>query len=208
MIYIDFRKQIVLNETRDKLRETNQKIVDMEEAIIQLKEDLIQERADARMEKKRLKKAVYDTTLKTREQKDSNIAKKKEVDEIHVHVIESETELNKIRKIIRRLESSKQRLENQERALVTQLKKETKQNQELRLVGVEIAREIEEEEVAFRTKEQGLAEKITNLDALLKEEEARNAILQTKRDGLQQDLNGKLKISQQDDRRVKEANAE
>ena len=53
-----FRKQIVLNETRDKLRETNQKIVDMEEGILQLKEDLIQERADARMEKKRLKKAV------------------------------------------------------------------------------------------------------------------------------------------------------
>ncbi|KAK2160842.1 hypothetical protein LSH36_126g00029 [Paralvinella palmiformis] len=51
-------KQIVLNETRDKLRETNHKIVDLEEGIIQLKEDLIQERADARMEKKRLKKAV------------------------------------------------------------------------------------------------------------------------------------------------------
>ena len=33
-------------------------IVDLEEGIIQLKEDLIQERADARMEKKRLKKAV------------------------------------------------------------------------------------------------------------------------------------------------------
>ena len=56
--WLHFRKQIVLNETRDKLRETNQKIVDMEEGILQLKEDLIQERADARMEKKRLKKAV------------------------------------------------------------------------------------------------------------------------------------------------------
>ena len=33
-------------------------IVDLEDGIVQLKEDLIQERADARMEKKRLKKAL------------------------------------------------------------------------------------------------------------------------------------------------------
>ncbi len=61
-IFID-RNQIALNETRDKLRETNQKIVDLEESIVQLKEDLIQERADARMEKKRLKKAVVSNNI-------------------------------------------------------------------------------------------------------------------------------------------------
>lgn len=33
-------------------------IVDLEDSIMQLKEDLVQERADARMEKRRLKKAV------------------------------------------------------------------------------------------------------------------------------------------------------
>ena len=48
----------MLNETRDKLRETNYKILDIEDGILQLKEDLIQERAEARIEKKRLKKAV------------------------------------------------------------------------------------------------------------------------------------------------------
>ena len=36
----------------------NFQIVDLEDTILQLKEDLIQERADARMEKRRLKKAV------------------------------------------------------------------------------------------------------------------------------------------------------
>ena len=37
--------------------------MDLEDGLIQLKEDLIQERADARMEKKRLKKAVVSSSL-------------------------------------------------------------------------------------------------------------------------------------------------
>ncbi|XP_071962173.1 uncharacterized protein [Antedon mediterranea] len=132
-------KQITLNETRDQLRDTNQKIVDLETGIIILKEDMIQERADARQEKKRLKQAVHDTTKRTKKQKEANIAKKKELDQLHDQVLISENQLSDIRRTVRRYETSRLRLEGQEEELTIQLNKELKENEDLVQKGEDLA---------------------------------------------------------------------
>ncbi|XP_033120444.1 myosin-2 heavy chain-like isoform X1 [Anneissia japonica] len=132
-------KQITLNETRDQLRDTNQKIVDLETGIIILREDMIQERADARQEKKRLKQAVHDTTKRTKKQKEANIAKKKELDHLQDELQISESQLSDIRKSIRRYETSRARLEDQENTFLEQLSNELKENKELVQKGEDLA---------------------------------------------------------------------
>jgi len=199
-------KQIVLNETRDKLRETNQRILDLEEGIVQLKEDLIQERADARMEKKRLKKAVYDTTMKTREQKETNISKKKELDGLHESVMDSEGKLENIRKCIRRFETSRSRLEGQERALSAQLSKELKQNDDLRLKGSELQDKIIEQEEQWEAKKSEMEASIAKLKEDIETESKRNNKLEVDKMDIEAELAECVRERRADEERVKEQN--
>ncbi|KAH3856293.1 hypothetical protein DPMN_098879 [Dreissena polymorpha] len=74
-------------------------IVDLEDGILQLKEDLINERGEARAEKRQLKKAVAQTSDKTKEQRQTNIEKKKELDGLHGRLVESEGKLDALRKV-------------------------------------------------------------------------------------------------------------
>ncbi|XP_072172793.1 coiled-coil domain-containing protein 175-like isoform X2 [Diadema setosum] len=151
-------KQIMLNETRDRLRETNQKIVDFETGIVILKEDMIQERADARQEKKRLKQAVHDTAKKTKKQKEANISMKKQMDGLQEELTAKNMELADILKVIRRFDTNRARAEAQERTLQDQLQQELKQNEELRDQGAKLSLQL----VDFETR--SLKEKV-NLQA-------------------------------------------
>ncbi|XP_071490537.1 uncharacterized protein [Diadema antillarum] len=147
-------KQIMLNETRDRLRETNQKIVDFETGIVILKEDMIQERADARQEKKRLKQAVHDTAKKTKKQKEANISMKKQMDGLQEELTAKNMELADILKVIRRFDTNRARAEAQERTLQDQLQQELKQNEELRDQGAKLSLQL----VDFETR--SLKEKV------------------------------------------------
>ncbi|KAJ8307998.1 hypothetical protein KUTeg_012872 [Tegillarca granosa] len=186
--------QIILNETRDKVRQTNQNIVDLEDNILQLKEDLIQERTEARVERKKLKKAVTDTTGMTKSQKEQNIIKKRELDEIHEQLMDSEGKLEGLRKSLRRYETSKAKLEGQERALSTQLTKQLKQNEELRKKGAQIINEDLKLQKEFEDNEKQLSKKLRKLDSETIKETARLKELEGQKLELHVDLEEKMKV--------------
>ena len=59
----------------------------------------------------------------------------RELDGLHEQVMESEGKLDTVRKSIRRIETSRSRLEGQDRALTAQLNRETKHNEEMTTKG-------------------------------------------------------------------------
>ncbi|XP_070578236.1 coiled-coil domain-containing protein 175-like isoform X2 [Ptychodera flava] len=199
-------KQITLNETRDRLRETNQKIVDLETGIVILKEDMIQERADARQEKKRLKQAVHDTTKKTKKQKESNINKKKELDAIKEDVTDSETKLHTIRKSIRRFETSRNRLEQQEKQLTRQLEIEHEENEELKKKGIEIRQEREKLEEGYASKKEILTKRMEHLKTDMEKATFSYDYLYEKQQSLRLEIRESVEARSYDASKVKELN--
>ncbi|XP_030854331.1 interaptin isoform X5 [Strongylocentrotus purpuratus] len=157
-------KQIMLNETRDKLRETNQKIVDLETGIVILKEDMIQERSDARQEKKRLKQAVHDTTKKTKKQKEANISQKKQVDVLQEQLTGKKLELSDIMKVIRRFDTNRSRSEAQEKLLQDQLDKEVVHNEQMKDEGIKLSLQLTDLETKTGKKEAYLETKVDELE--------------------------------------------
>uniref|UniRef100_A0A8W8HXF5 Uncharacterized protein n=1 Tax=Magallana gigas TaxID=29159 RepID=A0A8W8HXF5_MAGGI len=196
--------QIILNETRDKVRQTNQSIVDLEDGILQLKEDLIQERTEARQEKKKLKRAVTDTSDMTKEQKQINVDKKKELDVIHERMMESEGKLEALRKSLRRYETSKAKLEGQERQLNAQLAKQLKMNEEMRRKGTAIINEDMKLQKEFEDNEKQLLKKLKRLETETSKENAKNAELEGRKLELRIDLEEKQRVREDDAIRVKE----
>ncbi|XP_022333249.2 uncharacterized protein LOC111130456 isoform X5 [Crassostrea virginica] len=200
--------QIILNETRDKVRQTNQSIVDLEDGILQLKEDLIQERTEARQEKKKLKRAVTDTSDMTKEQKQINVDKKKELDVIHEKMMESEGKLEALRKSLRRYETSKAKLEGQERQLNAQLSKQLKLNEELRRKGTAIINEDMKLQKEFEDNEKQLLKRLKRLETETAKENAKNAELEGRKLELRIDLEEKQRVREDDAIRVKECDDE
>ncbi|XP_052697827.1 myosin-11-like isoform X4 [Crassostrea angulata] len=196
--------QIILNETRDKVRQTNQSIVDLEDGILQLKEDLIQERTEARQEKKKLKRAVTDTSDMTKEQKQINVDKKKELDVIHERMMESEGKLEALRKSLRRYETSKAKLEGQERQLNAQLAKQLKMNEEMRRKGTAIINEDMKLQKEFEDNEKQLLKKLKRLETETSKENAKNAELEGRKLELRIDLEEKQRVREDDAIRVRE----
>ncbi|XP_048240775.1 myosin heavy chain, striated muscle-like isoform X2 [Haliotis rufescens] len=196
--------QIALNETRDKVRQANQNIVDLEDGILQLKEDLIQERTEARHEKKRLKRAVADTTEKTRDQREHNMGKKKELDVYHELLFDSEGKLDALRKSIRRFETTKSRLEEEENNLSTRLSKQMKTNKALQAKGEKIVKDSEEEQKGFAEDEKKLASKIEQFDGEVGEEAERLKELEMEKMDLQANLREKQAKGKADAARVGE----
>ncbi|KAH9509105.1 hypothetical protein Btru_049032 [Bulinus truncatus] len=191
--------QIALNETRDKVRQANQDIEDIEDAILQLKEDLIQERTEARQEKKQLKKSVMETQQKTKEQKEQNIEKKKELDSLQELLMDSEGRLESLKKSIRRFETSKSKLESDEAALIIQLDKQLKMNEQERRRGAEIINESLREEQEFDSKERSLLKKLKTFKNDITKEMERSETLQQRKIQLQKDLVEKEKTKEEED---------
>ncbi|XP_069116379.1 coiled-coil domain-containing protein 175-like isoform X2 [Argopecten irradians] len=200
--------QITLNETRDKVRQTNQDIVDLEDGILQLKEDLIVERKEARTEKKKLKRAVTDTAEKTKDQKVLNIVKKKELDVVHEQLMDSEGKLEAIRKDLRKYETSKAKLEGQERALNAQLQKQLKLNGELRNKGNAIIKEDMQSQQDFEENEKLLRNKVEKMKYEIEREDHKSMELQGQKMDLHLDLEQKMKVRQADAERVNDLNDE
>ncbi|XP_062612590.1 putative leucine-rich repeat-containing protein DDB_G0290503 isoform X1 [Saccostrea cucullata] len=200
--------QIILNETRDKVRQTNQSIVDLEDGILQLKEDLIQERTEARQEKKKLKRAVTDTSDMTKEQKQINVDKKKELDVIHEKMMESDGKLDALRTSLRRYETSKAKLEGQERQLNAQLSKQLKLNEELRRKGTAIINEDMKLQKEFEDSEKQLLKKLKRLETETEKENDKNAELEGRKLELRIDLEEKQRVREDDAFRVREYDEE
>lgn len=155
--------QIALNETRDRLRATNQRVLDLEDDIAQLKEDMILERAEARAECDRLRTAVSETKAKTSDQNSENATAKKKLDSLQSQLRKSEEELEVYRKQIRKYEVGRTKLEDQERALLSQLAVDTKTNEDLRNHGVEVHAEHLRREKAFQIEIEDLQARIKEL---------------------------------------------
>lgn len=190
--------QIVLNETRDKVRQTNQNIVDLEDGILQLKEDLIQERTEARQEKKKLKQLVADTNTKTKTQNEENVLKKKELDLVHEEFVDCEGRLDAVKRSLAIYEESKKKLEAEEKKLTEELTKKLKKNEELRRKGVEIINEDMKLQKEFEDTEKSLLKKFKKLETETKKEEDKNYELEGQKLELHADLEDKMKQRQLD----------
>ncbi|KAL4237583.1 hypothetical protein ACF0H5_002297 [Mactra antiquata] len=196
--------QIQLNETRDKVRQTNQEIVDLEDGILQLKEDLIQERGEARTVKRQLKKAVATTSEETKKLTLVNVDKKKDLDVLHEQLMDSEGKLDALNKSVRRYETSKAKLEGQERALTAQLQKQLYQNEELRKKGKAIVADDSKTEKEFIENEAQLTNKLKRLEREIESEENRYYELDIDRENLGEELEELMQIRQEDAERVSE----
>lgn len=200
--------QIALNETRDEVRQANQDIVDLEDGILLLKEDLIEERTEARHEKNRLKKALTDTAQKTKQQKDENVIKKRELDIVQEKLMESEGKLDSVSKCIRRYETSRAKLEGEERAQVTQLAHQLQANDEIRIRGAHLMNERINESRNIEEKQQELKDKITEHQKEIAAETGRVQGLKEKKKMLLEDLEEKEHIMAEDKVRVAELDAQ
>lgn len=200
--------QIALNETRDEVRQANQDIVDLEDGILLLKEDLIQERTEARHEKKRLKKALTDTAQKTKQQKDENVIKKRELDIVQEKLMESEGKLDSVRKCIRRYETSRAKLEGEERALAAQLAHQLQANDQMRIRGAHLMNERINESRNSEEKQQELKDKITEHQKKIATETEKAQGLKEKKKMLLEDLEEKERIMTEDKVRVAEQDAQ
>ncbi|XP_064602504.1 polyamine-modulated factor 1-binding protein 1-like isoform X2 [Liolophura sinensis] len=196
--------QITLNETRDKVRQANQCILDLEDAIIQLKEDLIQERQDAREEKKRLKNAVNDTNRKTRDQRAGNFEKKKELDALKEEMVDSEGNLNVLKKSIKRLEVSRGKLVDKEKKATHHLKEEIKENETFVLRGIAIREEIQKETDEFESQKTALEKEIARLDSEITRHTKRSSLIEDQHAQLAAELATKITLENRNKVRVKE----
>ena len=190
--------QIVLNETRDKVRQTNQNIVDLEDGILQLKEDLIQERTEARQEKKKLKQLVSDTNTKTKSQNEENVVKKKELDLMNEKIVDSEGRLDAVRNSLATYEESRRKLEAEERRLTEELTSQLKQNEDLRRRGVAIINEDMKLQKEYEDNEKQLLKKFKKLETETEREESKNYELEGQKLELHMDLEDKMRQRQED----------
>ncbi|XP_073247948.1 uncharacterized protein [Porites lutea] len=191
-------KQITLNETRDKLRETYKRIIELEDSIVQLKEDLVHEREEARLEKEKLKQSVADTQKKAEEQRKTNIEKRKEIDKLQEELVDSESILDSKRKVIRKFETSRNRLEAQEVQLNRQLLKEIKDNSNLTQEGMKIVKEHNEMTEGLEAKKRALLAQLEMLQTNLKEAEEQEKQLSFEKKSLQKDLETAIELQEQD----------
>lgn len=191
-------KQITLNETRDKLRETYKRIIDLEDSIVQLKEDLAYEREEARLEKEKLKQSVTDTQKKAEEQKKLNIEKRKDIDKLQEELVDSESVLDSKRKVIRKFETSRNRLEAQEVQLNRHLQKEIKDNSNLTQEGMKIVKEHNEMATALEEKKKSLVDQLDTIKANLKQAEEQDKQLTFEKESMQKELDRALEVREQD----------
>ncbi|XP_020612495.1 trichohyalin-like [Orbicella faveolata] len=191
-------KQITLNETRDKLRETYKKIIELEDSIVQLKEDLVHEREEARQEKEKLKQSVADTQKKAEEQRLTNIEKRKEIDKLQEELVDSESILDSKRKIIRKFETSRNRLEAQEVQLNRQLQKEIKDNSVLTQEGMKIVKEHNDMAESLEQKKRSLIAQLEMLQGNLKEAEEQDKQLTFEKKSLEKEHEVALELMEQD----------
>ncbi|KAM7441727.1 hypothetical protein ABFA07_009266 [Porites harrisoni] len=191
-------KQITLNETRDKLRETYKRIIELEDSIVQLKEDLVHEREEAHLEKEKLTQSVADTQKKAEEQRKTNIEKRKEIDKLQEELVDSESILDSKRKVIRKFETSRNRLEAQEVQLNRHLLKEIKDNANLTQEGMKIVKEHNEMTEGLEAKKQALLAQLQMLQTNLKEAEEQEKQLSFEKKSLQKDLETAIELQEQD----------
>ncbi|BFZ07178.1 hypothetical protein BsWGS_10216 [Bradybaena similaris] len=190
--------QITLNETRDHVKQINQNIVDLEDGMVQLKEDLIQERNEAKFEKKQLRKVLIDTQIKTRHQKEQNVEKKKELDTLMEKLMDSEGRLDLIKKSLRHYETSKSKLETEEKVLTSQLEHQLKENEIVKRKRAEIMNEIIKEQQEFERKQNQLLKKIKTFEDDITKESVKNVMLNDHKAKLHIDLKGKEKVKEAD----------
>lgn len=191
-------KQITLNETRDKLRETYKRIIDLEDSIVQLKEDLVHEREEARLEREKLKQSVADAQKKAEEQRKTNIEKRKQIDKLQEELVDSESILDSKRKIIRKFETSRNRLEAQEVQLNRQLQKEIKDNANLTQEGMKIVNEDNQMAANLEGRKKALLTQLEMIQANLKEAEEQDKQLSFEKKSLRKELDTALELQEQD----------
>ncbi|XP_041352717.1 myosin heavy chain, non-muscle-like [Gigantopelta aegis] len=196
--------QIALNETRDKVREANKDIVELEDSILQLKEDLIQERTEARQEKKRLKKAVTTTSEKTKEQKEQNLGKKRELDGLMEQLTESELKIETVRKSIRRYEGSRSRLEDQERTLQQAFSHQQKIKAEILRQHMLIVAEKEYTEKEYVQNEENFLAKMNKLKDNIEKATELNYELEIRKEALRHEVKSKEEIKLEDSQKIQE----
>ncbi|XP_059150037.1 trichohyalin-like isoform X2 [Physella acuta] len=196
--------QIALNETRDKVRQTNQDMEDLEDGILQLKEELIQERTEARVEKKRLKKAVIATQTKTKEQREQNIEKKNELDLHQEKLLDSQGKLDVLKKSIQRYEASRNKLETDETALISHLEQQHKLMEHQRRKGADVINQGLREEQDFENKQKTLHKRLKILKSDITRETERTDVLEQRRTQLYIDVQEKQKITEDEAKYVEQ----
>ena len=181
-------KQITLNETRDTLRETYKMIIQLEESMVQLKEDLALERDEAVEEKERLHKAVEDTRAKVEEQKKANAQQRREIEKLQEELVDSEAWLDGKRKIIRRFETSKARLEAQVVQLSRQLQKEIKSNSILTQEGMKVMKAHQDMLANLGKAKTNLEQEYRTLESTLTNARKESVKLSSKKETLDEDF--------------------
>ncbi|XP_028396245.1 myosin-11-like [Dendronephthya gigantea] len=181
-------KQITLNETRDTLRETYKTIIQLEESIVQLKEDLTLEREEAVEEKERLQKAVEDTRTKVKEQKIANEEQRSEIESLQEDLVDSEAQLDARRKVIRRFETSKAKLESQVVQLSRELQKAIKSNSILTQEGMRVMKAHQDMLTKLGNTKAGLDHEYKKLEGTLTSAKTENTKLTLKKEAMDEDF--------------------
>ncbi|XP_074663105.1 uncharacterized protein LOC141915462 isoform X2 [Tubulanus polymorphus] len=199
-------KQIMLNETRDKLRETNEKIIELEEGIVTLKEDLIQERLEHRHEKKRLKDLIAETDKKSKEQKQENRKKDLELSGLMKKKKDTEDCITILNQNIQRHEMSKANMEAQEIALTDELNRKITMNNALRQKGLDIVKKTENEQKEHEERVKRMFQHLNKLVGDTEDEREKGENLEEEKDRFQKEYEGVLEIRKKDQALVNELN--
>ncbi|XP_014066670.1 interaptin [Salmo salar] len=169
-------KQILLNETMNKIKEGKAKITDVETAKVELEEDMIQERKTFDETNENLQRECEEVINNIQDQKKNNENKRRELDIFLAELLDKEDKVTEQKKHIAQLEQSIAKLTASEIQYKEQLADEIKTFEELVLQKEFHVKELAEVRIVFELKVQALQEKIVEVDGEMEEGQIVNAI--------------------------------
>ncbi|KAJ7991092.1 hypothetical protein DPEC_G00293660 [Dallia pectoralis] len=170
-------KQIVLNETVNKIREVKNKIPDLETAKVKLGEDMIHEKKAFAKSKDNLQKECQKTTTSITQQKKRNAKKRRELDIVLSELLDKEDKVTELKQHVAQLERSIARLTASKIQSKVQLVNAINKVEELAVQKEFHGKELAEVRMAFELKGQALEDRIEEVDIEWEEGQKVNAVL-------------------------------
>ncbi|XP_041121974.1 myosin heavy chain, embryonic smooth muscle isoform-like [Polyodon spathula] len=171
-------KQIILNETYNKMQDLKEQLVNVNNAVEDLERDMTREVKDFVESKKKLESNVAETEGKIQNQKAENAKKIKELRFAGAELFDKEEEISEKQKCIQRLQKSIDQLKATNVQRRSQLAQEQKMGEEQTNQNENLDKELTALTEGFKIESQALCDKILLVDEEMRQVEEINLVHQ------------------------------
>ncbi|MGH0165970.1 UNVERIFIED_CONTAM: hypothetical protein FKN15_050264 [Acipenser sinensis] len=171
-------KQIILNETYNKMQDLKEQLVNVNNAFEDLEQDMTRERMDFAESKKKLESNVAETEGQIQNQKAENAKKIKELRFAGAELFDKEEEISEKQKCIQRLQKSIDQLKATSVQRRSQLAQEQKMGEQQTNQNENLDEELTALTEGFKIESQALCDKIVQVDEEMRQVEEINLVHQ------------------------------